>query len=60
MSGAVHGAPGPDDPPGLQPSNFGLTEDPQTGHILVMLNRTDYQEPQTENEGVRTYVIEVK
>lgn len=49
----------PDDPPGLQLSNFGLIEDPQTGHILVRLNRSDFRKPQTDAEGVRTYVVEV-
>ncbi|MEX0728075.1 MAG: right-handed parallel beta-helix repeat-containing protein [Planctomycetaceae bacterium] len=48
------------DPAGLQLSNFGLVEDPKTGHIVMTLNRTDYLEPLSEGEGVHTYVIEVK
>ena len=51
---------GPDDLPGLQLSNFGLIEDPKTGRILITLRRTDFEAPETESEGVHTYVVEVK
>lgn len=47
------------DPAGLQLSNFGLVEDPQTGHLVITLNRTDHLEPVLECEGVHSYVIEV-
>lgn len=47
---------GPGDPPGVQLSNFGLIEDPRTGHILVTLNK----DPQEKAVGVFTYVIAVK
>jgi hypothetical protein len=49
-----------DDPPNLQLSNFGLLEDPATGNLLITLTRSDFQAPVGENEGLRTYVIEVK
>jgi hypothetical protein len=51
---------GPDDPPGLQLSNFRLVEEARTGNIVITLNRTDYDEPETETEGIHTYVIQVK
>jgi hypothetical protein len=50
----------PDDPADLQLSNFGLLEDPTTGNLLITLQRSNFQAPETENEGSRTYVIEVK
>ena len=51
----------PDDPADVQFSNFGVVEDPPTGHIVLHMNRymsTDYSE--LPGYGRHSYVIEVK
>ena len=56
----------PGDSADMQLSNFGFIEDPQTGHILVTLNRSQGRSswgPPPNGPGVdgwQTYEIEVR